>query len=109
MERIPEIDGLRALAALSVFASHAFAFTLVRVTGAGWIGVDLFFVISGYLITTILLGMRGSSHYFKNFYMRRTLRIFSSLLRPSRPLPSLRSVRAQLPRGLASVVDLRSL
>jgi len=76
MERIPEIDGLRALAALSVFASHAFAFTLVRVTGAGWIGVDLFFVISGYLITTILLGMRGSSHYFKNFYMRRTLRIF---------------------------------
>src|SRR5271166_1683423 len=76
MERIPEIDGLRALAALSVFASHAFAFTLVRVTSAGWIGVDLFFVISGYLITTILLGMRGSSHYFKNFYMRRTLRIF---------------------------------
>jgi peptidoglycan/LPS O-acetylase OafA/YrhL len=76
MERIPEIDGLRALAALSVFASHAFAFTLVRVTGAGWIGVDLFFVISGYLITSILLGMRGTSNYFKNFYMRRSLRIF---------------------------------
>jgi peptidoglycan/LPS O-acetylase OafA/YrhL len=77
MERVPEIDGLRALAALSVFAHHVFGFpALVRITGASWIGVDLFFVISGYLITTILLGMRDASHYFKTFYMRRTLRIF---------------------------------
>ena len=77
MERVPEIDGLRALAALSVFAHHAFGFpAIVRFTGAAWVGVDLFFVISGYLITTILLGMRGASHYFKIFYMRRTLRIF---------------------------------
>jgi peptidoglycan/LPS O-acetylase OafA/YrhL len=77
MERIPEIDGLRALAALSVFAYHAFGFpAIARFTGAGWVGVDLFFVISGYLITTILLSMRGSPDYFKNFYMRRTLRIF---------------------------------
>jgi peptidoglycan/LPS O-acetylase OafA/YrhL len=77
MERIPEIDGLRALAALSVFVHHVVSFPgVVRFTGAGWIGVDLFFVISGYLITTILLGMRGSPGYFKNFYMRRTLRIF---------------------------------
>jgi peptidoglycan/LPS O-acetylase OafA/YrhL len=77
MERIPEIDGLRALAALSVFVHHVFEYpALVRVTGAGWIGVDLFFVISGYLITTILLGLRGSPHYFRNFYIRRTLRIF---------------------------------
>jgi len=77
MERVPEIDGLRALAALSVFAHHAFGFpAIIRVTGAAWIGVDLFFVISGYLITTILLGMRDASHYFKTFYMRRTLRIF---------------------------------
>jgi len=77
MERIPEIDGLRALAALSVFAHHVFGFApIVRITGAAWIGVDLFFVISGYLITTILLGMRDAPHYFKTFYMRRTLRIF---------------------------------
>ncbi|MGB8010092.1 MAG: acyltransferase [Terriglobales bacterium] len=77
MERIPEIDGLRALAALSVFAHHAFGFAaILRITSAGWIGVDLFFVISGYLITTILLGMRDAPHYFKTFYMRRTLRIF---------------------------------
>jgi peptidoglycan/LPS O-acetylase OafA/YrhL len=77
MKRIPEIDGLRALAALSVFAYHVFGFSaIVRFSHAGWVGVDLFFVISGYLITTILLGMRGDPHYFKNFYMRRTLRIF---------------------------------
>src|ERR1700722_9401389 len=77
MERIPEIDGLRALAAVSVFAYHDFGYAaIVRFTQAGWIGVDLFFVISGYLITTILLGMRDAPGYFKNFYMRRTLRIF---------------------------------
>jgi peptidoglycan/LPS O-acetylase OafA/YrhL len=77
MKRIPEIDGLRALAALSVFAYHVFGFSsIVRFSHAGWVGVDLFFVISGYLITTILLGMRGEPHYFRNFYMRRTLRIF---------------------------------
>jgi len=77
MPRIRELDGLRAVAALSVFAHHAISFpALARFTSTGWIGVDLFFVISGYLITTILLGMRGAPHYFKNFYMRRTLRIF---------------------------------
>jgi len=77
MKRVPEIDGLRALAALSVFAHHVFGFpAIIRITGAGWIGVDLFFVISGYLITNILLGMRDAPHYFKTFYMRRTLRIF---------------------------------
>lgn len=77
MERVSEIDGLRALAALSVFAHHVFGFpAIVRITGAAWIGVDLFFVISGYLITNILLGMRDDPHYFKVFYMRRTLRIF---------------------------------
>jgi peptidoglycan/LPS O-acetylase OafA/YrhL len=77
MERVHEIDGLRALAALSVFAHHTFGFpAITRVTGGAWVGVDLFFVISGYLITTILLGMRESLHYFSTFYMRRTLRIF---------------------------------
>jgi len=71
------LDGLRAVAALSVFVHHAIGFpALARFTSIGWIGVDLFFVISGYLITTILLGMRGAPHYFRNFYMRRTLRIF---------------------------------
>ncbi|MFM8596894.1 MAG: acyltransferase family protein [Flavobacteriales bacterium] len=70
---IPGIDGLRAIAAMAVLLSHA--------TGnwgifeLGWIGVDLFFVISGFLITKILIENRGSSGYFKTFYYRRALRI----------------------------------
>lgn len=78
MTRIAELDGLRAVA---VFAVIAFHYTLGtpfanRATGFGWVGVDLFFVLSGYLITSILLASRTRPNYFTNFYARRTLRIF---------------------------------
>jgi peptidoglycan/LPS O-acetylase OafA/YrhL len=71
--RIPELDGLRALAVLSVIASHYWPEQ--KATWWGWMGVDLFFVLSGYLITGILLDTRGSASYFGTFYARRLLRI----------------------------------
>lgn len=73
----PDIDGLRAIAVLSVVGFHAFP---AWVTG-GFIGVDIFFVISGYLITTILLeGLARGSFSIPDFYARRVNRIFPALL-----------------------------
>jgi peptidoglycan/LPS O-acetylase OafA/YrhL len=68
----PALDGLRALAVLSVMLFHLDAFAL------GWAGVPLFFVLSGYLITSILLSQRGQplGAYLSSFYWRRTMRIF---------------------------------
>jgi len=70
---IPGLDGLRAIAILLVFAYHT------RFIEVGWVGVQLFFVLSGFLITGILLKMKESlppGKYFGKFYGRRFLRIF---------------------------------
>jgi peptidoglycan/LPS O-acetylase OafA/YrhL len=83
----PELDGVRGLAILMVMALHficsqitvaqsRFEHILGRLTGYGSWGVDLFFVLSGFLITGILWDTRGGPHYFRIFYARRTLRIF---------------------------------
>jgi peptidoglycan/LPS O-acetylase OafA/YrhL len=87
MERghILSLDGLRGIAILLVVVSHFVsnlkitvdgpAWVLVSIAHAGWTGVDLFFVLSGFLITGILVDARGSPSYFKAFYARRALRI----------------------------------
>lgn len=83
----PALDGLRGFAALYVIVCHFAQSThsaddsiLQKLWGAvvdmGWCGVDLFFVLSGFLITGILLRARGSRRYFLSFYGRRVLRIF---------------------------------
>jgi peptidoglycan/LPS O-acetylase OafA/YrhL len=70
---IPGLDGIRAIAFLLVFSLHA------DYVYIGWVGVQLFFVLSGFLITNILLRMKeslGAGDFFKKFYGRRFLRIF---------------------------------
>ncbi len=71
----PALDGLRALAVLMVFFEHYQA-ALFPALNWGWAGVDLFFVLSGFLITGILYDTRDAPHRFRTFYARRTLRIF---------------------------------
>lgn len=66
----PALDGIRALAFLMVFAQHYLQLPW------GWTGVDIFFVLSGFLITGILFDTRNDLHRVRNFYVRRTLRIF---------------------------------
>jgi peptidoglycan/LPS O-acetylase OafA/YrhL len=72
-----DIDGLRAVAILSVVVYHAFPILLK----GGFIGVDIFFVISGYLISTIIFNsLERGSFSFYDFYSRRIRRIFPALL-----------------------------
>lgn len=73
----PDIDGLRALAVLAVIAFHAFPSALP----GGFIGVDVFFVISGFLITTLIReGLQQQSFSFSAFYAGRIRRLFPSLI-----------------------------
>ena len=81
MEKIKEIDGLRAIAILMVVGWHYLGASdgpqslPWRIFIIGRSGVDLFFVLSGYLITSILLNNRTSPNYFSAFYGRRAFRI----------------------------------
>ncbi len=80
---VPELDGIRGLAVLGVMIFHqtvmnpvtSFDHQFVRLAGYLNFGVDLFFVLSGFLITGILFDSRPSPHYYRNFYARRSLRI----------------------------------
>lgn len=85
-KRIPELDGLRGIAILLVVSFHYLnnqlinnesnlARIIAKITSFGWTGVDLFFVLSGFLIGSILIRTRDSENYFKTFFMRRLLRI----------------------------------
>ena len=85
--RIPELDGLRGLAILLVVSLHnvagasggefgSFLYRFKQVFRLGWSGVDLFFVLSGFLIGGILLRARDSQNYYSVFYLRRVHRIF---------------------------------
>lgn len=82
---IPALDGIRGLAIILVMLHHfegvlPFCNAAVGIIKAlfycGWMGVDLFFALSGFLITGILLDTRNAANYFRAFYARRVLRIF---------------------------------
>jgi peptidoglycan/LPS O-acetylase OafA/YrhL len=82
---MPVLDGIRGIAILAVLLFHfmvpenkdGLVNSIVSwVFSYGALGVDLFFVLSGFLITGILYDARTDEHYFRNFYMRRLLRIF---------------------------------
>jgi peptidoglycan/LPS O-acetylase OafA/YrhL len=67
------LDGVRAIAVILVFCTHYIGY---RIHSVGWTGVNIFFVLSGFLITGVLFDNRDELHRFRNFYVRRTLRIF---------------------------------
>ncbi len=89
--RMPELDFVRGVAVLMVLFYHGLFWSnglqgltgltrsLVDLTRFGWLGVNLFFVLSGFLITGILLDSKSDVHYFRRFYIRRALRILPAL------------------------------
>lgn len=107
---LPALDGVRGWAILLVMIFHLavlnpatpFQHGFYSVIAVGWVGVELFFVLSGFLITGILLDSRETPHYFRNFYARRVLRIFplfyavaifSFVILPWLPLPPEKAAR----------------
>ncbi len=94
--RVPELDGIRAIAIWGVLLGHGLMrwsdgsiiresfrgplAAVAQIIGHGWLGVDLFFVLSGFLITGILLDRRARPDFYQNFYRRRALRILPVFL-----------------------------
>src|SRR5579864_9094142 len=79
MKKIPELDAVRGIAVLLVLLHNTDIYPALHlglISDNGWMGVDLFFVLSGLLITGILLDTKQSDGYFRNFYARRCLRIW---------------------------------
>jgi len=85
LQHFSELDGIRAIAALMVMFFHFFQhletsnsiLLLVKKASIfGQTGVSLFFVLSGFLITRILINTKDTPNFFYNFYLRRTVRIF---------------------------------
>ena len=87
MRRIAELDGIRGVAIAAILTVHSSEFLVVgikhkplyyalyRLMATGWLGVDIFFVLSGFLITTILLEDNGRADFWSRFYLHRSLRI----------------------------------
>lgn len=109
---IAALDGIRGLAILLVMFFHMTNLQMLTKIDSIWFGlasfgasgVNLFFVLSGYLITGILLDAKGQPHYFRNFYMRRVLRIFplyylvvfvSLVILPRLHVPGLRTLGSE--------------
>src|SRR6184192_54282 len=85
-KHMPELDVLRGCAILAVLLYHGLYWSLgsspnplfnavIKSTVVGWLGVNLFFVLSGFLITGILIDSKGKPSYYRRFYLRRVLRI----------------------------------
>jgi peptidoglycan/LPS O-acetylase OafA/YrhL len=90
-KHMPELDVLRGLAILMVLLFHGLYWSaattsfrivnlFIKATVVGWLGVNLFFVLSGFLITGILLDTKGRPTYYRQFYLRRVLRILPAYL-----------------------------
>jgi peptidoglycan/LPS O-acetylase OafA/YrhL len=102
MKRVRQLDAVRGLAVLAVFIHNTDlypSFHLGFIANNGWMGVDLFFALSGFLITEVLIDTKESGSYFRNFYFRRCLRIwplyYSALLFMFVIVPFLRPSEAQ--------------
>ncbi|MEO6807466.1 MAG: acyltransferase [Edaphobacter sp.] len=90
-KHMPELDILRGCAVLAVFFYHGLywsgatssnhlAHLFIKSTVVGWLGVNLFFVLSGFLITGVLMDAKGRPSFYRNFYLRRALRILPAYL-----------------------------